>query len=107
MRSVGIDIVEIIRVKNIPEFVNRILSPAEIELLYTHSLAQQPQFLAGRWALKEAIFKALPHENLIFKEINISYNEFKQPITKIKKYQLLLSLSHNLTCAIAIAIVVM
>lgn len=105
MRSVGIDIIEINRVKNIEEFATRILSKNEIMLFNAYSLQRQQEFLAGRWALKEAIFKALPHENLTFKDIDISYNKFNQPVTNIKNYQLLLSLSHNQTNAIAIAIV--
>lgn len=105
MRSVGIDIIEINRVKNIWEFVQRILSEKEITLFNDYSLQRQQEFLAGRWALKEAIFKALPAEKLTFKDIDISYNEFNQPVTTIKNYQLLLSLSHNQTNVIAIAIV--
>jgi len=106
MQSVGIDIIEIARIKNNPEFVNRILSKAEMTLFINQSPSRKQEFLAGRWALKEAIFKALPQEKLIFNQVDITYNEFNQPITKIKNYQLLLSLSHNQTSAIAIAIVV-
>ncbi|WP_425380955.1 holo-ACP synthase [Spiroplasma endosymbiont of Polydrusus pterygomalis] len=106
MHSVGIDIIEIKRVKNITEFVERILSKNEIMLFNEYSLQRQQEFLAGRWALKEAIFKALPQENLTFKDIDISYNKFLQPVTNINNYQLLLSLSHSQTNAIAIAIVV-
>ncbi|WP_308149774.1 MULTISPECIES: holo-ACP synthase [unclassified Spiroplasma] len=106
MYSVGIDIVEITRVKNHLEFVKRILSPEEIKLYHEQSSMRQQEFLAGRWALKEAIFKALPQEKLIFHNINISYNEWQQPEVVIKDYKLLLSLSHNQTSAIAIAIVI-
>lgn len=106
MYSVGIDIIEINRVKNSQEFVKRILNEEEIILFNKFSIQRQQEFLAGRWALKEAIFKALPQENLIFKDINISYNKFHQPVTNIKNYQLLLSLSHNQTIAIALAVVV-
>lgn len=105
MHSVGIDIIEITRVKNQVEFVNRILSLEEKKLYSKLSLMRQQEFLAGRWALKEAIFKALPQEKLMFYNINISYNEWQQPVTVIKDYKLLLSLSHNQTNAIGIAIV--
>ncbi|MBP1525230.1 MAG: holo-[acyl-carrier-protein] synthase [Spiroplasma sp. WSS] len=106
MRSVGIDIIEVNRIENIEEFAKRILSKKEIILFNQYSLQRQQEFLAGRWALKEAIFKALPQEKLTFKNIDISYNQYNQPITIIKNYQLLLSLSHNETNAIAIAIVI-
>ncbi|WP_339039573.1 holo-ACP synthase [Spiroplasma endosymbiont of Andrena trimmerana] len=106
MRSVGIDIIEVNRIENIEEFAKRILSKKEIILFNQYSLQRQQEFLAGRWALKEAIFKALPQEKLTFKNIDISYNQYNRPITIIKNYQLLLSLSHNETNAIAIAIVI-
>ncbi|WP_338980579.1 holo-ACP synthase [Spiroplasma endosymbiont of Lasioglossum malachurum] len=106
MRSVGIDIIEVNRIENIEEFAKRILSKKEIILFNQYSLQRQQEFLAGRWALKEAIFKALPQEKLTFKNIDISYNQYNQPITIIKNYQLLLSLSHNETNAIAIVIVI-
>ncbi|WP_342257333.1 holo-ACP synthase [Spiroplasma endosymbiont of Nomada ruficornis] len=106
MRSVGIDIIEVNRIENIEEFAKRILSKKEIILFNQYSLQRQQEFLSGRWALKEAIFKALPQEKLTFKNIDISYNQYNQPITIIKNYQLLLSLSHNETNAIAIAIVI-
>lgn len=107
MQSVGIDIVEINRIKSDKEFVKRILSKREIILFNEYSLQRQQEFLAGRWALKEAIFKALPQEKLTFQDIDISYNQLNQPVTMIKNYQLLLSLSHNQSNAIAIAIVVL
>lgn len=108
MHSVGIDIIEINRVINDDEFIKKLLSSKEIKMFKAakYFLPRQLEFLAGRWALKEAIFKALPQEKLNFKDIDISYNEFHQPVTKIKNYQLLLSLSHNETTAIAIAIVI-
>ncbi|BET37667.1 holo-ACP synthase [Spiroplasma ixodetis] len=106
MRSVGIDIIEVNRIENIEELAKRILSKKEIILFNQYSLQRQQEFLAGRWALKEAIFKALPQEKLTFKNIDISYNQYNQPITIVKNYQLLLSLSHNETNAIAIAIVI-
>ncbi|WP_339042750.1 holo-ACP synthase [Spiroplasma endosymbiont of Apeira syringaria] len=106
MRSVGIDIIEVNRIENIEELAKRILSKKEIILFNQYSLQRQQEFLAGRWALKEAIFKALPQEKLTFKNIDISYNQYNQPITIINNYQLLLSLSHNETNAIAIAIVI-
>lgn len=106
MRSVGIDIIEVNRIENIEELAKRILSKKEIILFNQYSLQRQQEFLAGRWALKEAIFKALPQEKLTFKNIDINYNQYNQPITIVKNYQLLLSLSHNETNAIAIAIVI-
>gem|GEM_PF-886914 len=55
--------------------------------------------------MKEAIFKALPFEHLVFSEINITKNKYGQPTVKIKDYQISLSLSHNQTNVIAIAVI--
>lgn len=106
MYSVGIDIIEIKRLKTKLEFIKRILSPQEIELYNRQSLTRKQEFLAGRWALKEAIFKALPQEKLMFHNINISYNEWQQPVVIIKDYKLLLSLSHNRSNVIAIVLLI-
>lgn len=106
MKSVGIDIIEINRLTLKNEFITRYLSSQEIiefqKLTISHL---QAKFLVGRWALKEAIYKALPHEHLVFNQINIFKNEFNQPTVKIKDYEIRLSLSHNNSNIIAIAVV--
>ena len=61
--GIGIDIVEISRVKDGLEklqdaFLNKVLSLEEIELIPTNT-QKKYEFIAGRWAVKEAIAKAL------------------------------------------------
>ena len=61
--GIGIDIVEISRVKDGIEklgsaFSNKILSNEEIQLIPSNT-QKQYEFIAGRWAVKEAIAKAL------------------------------------------------
>ena len=54
--GLGMDLVEIARIKRAmenPRFLERILTPTEREFSVT------PQQVAGRWAAKEAIYKAL------------------------------------------------
>lgn len=105
MKSVGIDIIEINRMKLKPEFIKRYLSKSEWEKFQAlETEFSKKQFLASKWALKEALYKALPNEHLVFEEINITENEFGQPTVKIKDYQISLSLSHNQSNAVAIAI---
>lgn len=105
MQNVGIDIIEINRMKLKPKFIQRYLSEVEWQKFQTLDTdLSKKQFLASKWALKEAIYKALPHEHLVFNEINITENEYGQPIVKIKNYQISLSLSHNQTNVVAIAI---
>ena len=62
MKGIGVDIVEFSRiraVKNKENFVDKILSPAEKDLYtsFKHE-KRQFEFLAGRFAAKEAIYKA-------------------------------------------------
>ena len=61
--GIGTDIIEIERIKNVSNyerFVNRILSDKEKELFYQFkSEKRQQEFLAGRFAVKEALYKAL------------------------------------------------
>lgn len=105
MKNVGIDIIEINRMKINTKLIKRYLSNEEWKKFQTlKTVLRKKQFLASKWALKEAIFKALPSEHLIFNQINITENQYGQPIVKIKNYQISLSLSHNQNNVIAIAI---
>ncbi|MBE4703919.1 holo-ACP synthase [Spiroplasma platyhelix] len=105
MKNVGIDIIEINRMQLKPEFIKRYLSQEEWKEFQTLATEfSKKQFLASKWALKEAIYKALPSEHLVFDQINITENEYGQPTVKIKDYQISLSLSHNQTNVVAIAI---
>ena len=65
MKGIGIDIVEFTRIKAITKkekFVEKILSKKE-KNIYDNlkSEKRQLEYLAGRFALKEAIYKAAPH----------------------------------------------
>ena len=105
MKNVGIDIIEIDRMKLEPTLITHYLSKEEIKEFETlKSETKKKQFLASKWALKEAIYKALSSEHLIFNQINITKNQYGQPIVKIKNYHISLSLSHNRTNVVAIAI---
>lgn len=53
---VGIDIVKIERIKLNKRFISLVLSPREIEILSTKD--NKKEFLAGRFAAKEAFLKA-------------------------------------------------
>lgn len=104
----GIDIVELNRFRLLAEFervAEFILSTSEIELMNT---SRDPyQFLASRFALKEAIIKAMPQPiNLSDLEIltigqKPKVNFFKK---NLKQYSVDASLSHsdNLVAASAI-----
>ena len=62
IKGIGVDATELERVAKIierrPHFVERILTPAEQTLFASHSPHRQVEFLAGRYACKEAFSKA-------------------------------------------------
>ncbi len=110
---IGIDIVNIRRIKRIKEkfgikFLEKFLNESEIEL------ASKTETIAGLWAAKEAVSKALGSgigNNLGFKDIKISKNEkgapfFILPQKIVQRYKIIstsLSISHDGDYAIAIA----
>ena len=62
IKGIGIDIVKVLRIsrlieKNGTAFLSRIFTLEEIELARTKSM--DPEYFAGRWAVKEAVSKAL------------------------------------------------
>lgn len=104
--GIGVDIVQIKRIKLIPEFINKILHPEEIRFLkQIQTSSQQQQFVAGRWALKEAIYKAINNFETpwVFSEINIQLINKKLQWVNTSKNSWL-SISHETEYAVALAI---
>ena len=63
---IGIDIVQISRVELKDAFIKLVLTPEEqTELLSRHTEAGKKEYLAGRFAVKEAIFKATQDQNYL------------------------------------------
>lgn len=106
--GVGIDIVDIGRIKKAMEngkFVPRILT--EREEVYCDT----PMKVAGRWAAKEAVIKAVG-VSLMMKNIEILNNPLGQPIVTIldpnfdgKRLKIFVSITHEKTHAAAVAVV--
>lgn len=107
MLGIGIDIVEIDRIKkqiDNKRFVELVLSREEIERFNSFSEIRKIEFLAGRFAAKEAIIKCLSdYENVTMSSLNITNNEKGKPEIEYKDYIILLSISHERHYAIAIA----
>lgn len=64
--SIGVDIVDIVRIEKVihrwgDAFLKKILTPLEYQ--YCHSKAGLAASVAARFAVKEAVYKALPSEN--------------------------------------------
>ena len=119
--GVGTDVVQISRIERLfkihkERFISRILSPEEIKLLQSTS-DKQVNFLAKRYAAKEAISKAFGTgigNILQFKNITITNNILGKPEVlihnskriDISHFKVELSISDDYPIAIAFAIVI-
>lgn len=118
--GIGTDIVEIKRINKImndkrDSFLKKIFTDKEIEFLEERNL--RPEYIAGRFAAKEAIAKALGtgFREFSFRDITVLNDKLGKPIAKLngnaKKIAdrngnttLHLSISHGDDAAIAYAI---
>jgi holo-[acyl-carrier protein] synthase len=117
--GVGIDIVEIRRIKSAMEgndrFLEKIFTATELEYLKSRNL--RVEYVAGRFAAKEAVAKALGtgFRGFDFKDIEIDRTTLGKPIVILKgkakliakkegQYNIHLSISHGEDSAVAYAI---
>jgi len=105
IKGVGIDIVSVERIgkvlKNYGEkFIDRILTESEKSEL--KKKGNVVEFLAGRFAAKEAITKTL-EKSIPFNKIEITYSDFSKPIAKDFP-DIYLSISHEKAFAVAVAV---
>ncbi len=110
----GVDIVDILRIEKILEgkrdlFLNKVFT--EIEISTIKSKGYRSENIAGLFASKEAISKAIGTGigRVSFKDMQITYDSFGKPIVNISEevrkrfgiLQLSLSISHEKRYAIA------
>ena len=107
--SVGLDIVEISRVKKAalssPRFLKRVFSPAEIR--YCMGKKSPWQHFAVRFAAKEAIFKALGMEGVTLPDISVARDAAGRPSAIVSGKpapHIALSLTHSEHYAAALAV---
>jgi holo-[acyl-carrier protein] synthase len=117
--GIGTDIVEIERIGRAIErnekFVTRIFSKNEIEYLTRRNF--RPEFVAGRFAAKEAVVKAMGtgFSGFEFRDIEIDRNAAGKPIVMLKgkakqfaqkygNYKMFITISHEKKNAIAFAV---
>lgn len=117
--GIGTDIVEVGRInkaiKRTPSFINKLFTKKEIE--YFTSRQMRPEFVAGKFAAKESVAKALGtgFRKFGFRDIEIYKDEFGKPLVLLKggakemahkfgNYKIHLSISHSRENAIAYAI---
>jgi holo-[acyl-carrier protein] synthase len=109
IKGIGTDIVKVSRVND--KFASRILSEDELALFSTFSaLSRRQEFLAGRFAAKEALTKALTSTShfFAFTEMVILNDDNGRPYLAkpvLTDYKVWISLSHEREFAIAFCVV--
>lgn len=105
--SVGLDIVEIARIRKAgtPAFLRRVFSRSEIA--YCKGKKSQWQHFAVRFAAKEAVYKALGLEGVALRDISVARDVDGRPSVVLNGKPLpsvALSLSHSDHYAAAVAV---
>lgn len=104
IKDIGIDIVYLPRFADKVEnkaFVEKILGQAELEIFHAiRDTSKKIEFLASRFSVKEAVFKALCEEgySLTYHNVQVLYKESKKPFIQTSfemKGTLLVSISHD------------
>ncbi|AOX44038.1 holo-[acyl-carrier-protein] synthase [Spiroplasma sp. NBRC 100390] len=108
IKNVGIDIIQNKRIKPSAELSQKLLSAIELKEYETlFDKERQRQFLAGRWAAKEALIKALEIK-LILNEVTIKLKDDNklhvEGITLEENDIVHVSLSHERDYSVGIAI---
>ncbi|WP_226585446.1 holo-ACP synthase [Halobacillus litoralis] len=110
IKGIGVDMVELSRIKQSikrnPRFVQRILTDREYKRFLELKEKRQVEYLAGRFAVKEAFAKAAGTGigKLGFRDIEVLSNETGAPELTSKGYEHLkvwVSISHSEDHAIA------
>jgi holo-[acyl-carrier protein] synthase len=107
IKRVGLDVIEVDRIGEAmrnPRFLERILTPAEREQI------RAPMRIAGRWAAKEAIAKAVGL-HLSWHDVEILIAEDGSPEVTIRhdtwdpsRYRIHISITHEKGIAAAVAV---
>lgn len=107
--QVGIDIVEVERIKSAieknPKFIEKVFTEKEIE--YCEARKNKYESYAGRFAAKEALSKAIGtgFRDLSFLDIEVTNNALGNPKISYKDIKASISISHETHYAISIVII--
>ncbi|MBQ4493207.1 MAG: holo-ACP synthase [Elusimicrobiaceae bacterium] len=107
--NIGTDIEEVLRFENLEiKTLHRLFT--EKELAYCLNSKNKAQHLAVRFAAKEAVFKALPFEEIALKKIEVVGKQGQKPQIAVyderaKNLIFKLSLSHTKNNAVAFVVV--
>lgn len=112
IKGIGIDIIELSRIEEISnqqqKFIDRILTPLEKEKLEVLTGRRRIEFIAGRFAAKEAFSKANGTgigKELSFHDIETDNDPSGKPMIVKPKIKAHLSISHSKEYAVAQVII--
>ena len=99
INGIGIDLCDVERIRNVLKrhgnhFASRILDPLEYAEFKLLRASQRPQFLAKRFAAKEAISKALGTgigRGFGFRDLFVRHDELGRPVVKLNPENKVLS----------------
>jgi len=102
--GIGCDIVAIDRFRDKTiEFAKRVLTPEELVLYEALNPTRKAEWLAGRFAAKEAIVKAIDR-NLPITKIAVLATPEGKPVCELEGFTILVTISHEKEYAVAYAI---
>lgn len=93
--GVGCDIVAIERLAEKKSLAKRILTKKEYEVYEQLSGQRQNEYFAGRFAAKEAVFKAMNQKDVTISKIEILSDETGKPVCFMEGYTLHVSIAHE------------
>ena len=106
--GIGTDIIKLDRITLDEKFVNRILSKDELTLYKTLRIdKRRVEFLAGRFAAKEALAKALGSgiRGFNLNDIAVVWDKFHKPVCEFRGLNIHVSISHSNEFAVAFVII--
>lgn len=104
--GIGTDIVEVERLKGKPDLWNRFMSEKESEYLAKYRVKEE--HIAGFWAAKEALVKAVNRKDFNFSSVTVAHDENGKPFFELDGIEiegnLHLSISHERKFAVAVVV---
>ena len=107
IEAVGIDLVDVGRIERAmrnPRFVDRVLTPNE------RLRACTPEYVAGRWAAKEALRKCV--DQVGWQDVEVLSGSGRAPVLRIVRHvsglesrTIHVSISHERTHAVAVVVI--
>lgn len=102
LKGIGCDIVDIERIAGNHDLAKRVLTERELIVYNSVSGHRKDEYLAGRFAAKEAVFKAISDPESTISKIEISTGDNGEPVCNIPG--VLVSIAHEKNTAIAYAV---